>query len=61
MAAQFLDADVEGNPRAQRWLLEDHGQRLALQRRVVDVGIGFQLRGHMQVVPDLLRREIPNG
>ena len=32
MTAKFLDADVERDARAQRRLLEDHGQRLALQR-----------------------------
>ncbi len=30
-STQLLDADIEGHPRAQRRLLEDQGQRLALQ------------------------------
>ena len=41
MSAKLLDADVERDARAQRWLLEDHGQRLALQGAGIAPGLAL--------------------
>ncbi len=60
MPAELLHTHVERHARAQRRLLEDHRQRLALQRAGEELRFGFHLAGHMQEVPYLLRREVTN-
>src|SRR5271165_3423963 len=60
MSAKLLHAHVEGHPRAQRGLLEDHRQRLALQGVFKQLRPDFHLAGDVQKMPNLLRREVAN-
>src|SRR5581483_1903357 len=59
--AQLLNAHVERHARAQRRFLEDHGQRLALQRAMMRRGMTLDLARQIQQVTYFFRREILDG
>src|SRR6202011_5310859 len=47
-AAHALNADLEGDARAQRGLLEDQREKFAAQRRGVPGGMRLDVRGELQ-------------
>ena len=55
--AELVDADVEGEPGARRVLLEDRGDRLALER-LGAVRLGLELVGQVEDVGLLLRGQV---
>jgi hypothetical protein len=46
--AHALDADVEGNARAQRRLFKNQGDEFALQRGRITDGAGFNIRRKLE-------------
>ena len=59
--AELLNPHIKTHSRAQRWLLENHRQRLALERVTVGRRVGLHLPAQNQQVLNLGRREILDG
>ena len=63
LPSQVNHPHLEGDPGAQRWLLEDHTQGFALQDGLVAPfpPLLFELLGQVQDLPDLLSRQVSDG
>ena len=61
LAAELEHARLEGHPRAQGGLLEDHGQDLVLERLAVLVGVLLDLVGVVEHLVEFVDAQVADG